>query len=342
MSHRFFMPTLILIVVIFLPSSPSFAAMAQARASSQVTAKKTWTPPKTPHGDPDLQGTWTTTTTAPLERSPQFGERLFLTDEEVVAREKQLERQLEADSQETVSSGVRANTGPPDHWTERATTVSRQTSLVVEPPDGRVPVTAAAEARRDYDLAHVTEAFEHMSPWDRCIGRGMPGGMLPGGYGNVYQIVQAEGYVVILMEMIHEARIVPLDGQPRPNVRQWNGDSRGHWEGNTLVVETTNYNNKGWIATNAASGRIKGIPISEALRVVERFTRVDANTIQYEITIDDPNVYTKPWKVSFPMSKEPNAQVFEYACQEGNFAMTNMLSGARAEERATEAAKKQK
>src|SRR5262249_54584723 len=155
--------SLILIAVIFMPSSPSFAAIAQARTSAQVTAKKTWTPPKTPHGDPDLQGTWTTTTTAPLERPQQFGERLFLTDEEVVAREKQLERQLETDGQETVSSGARANTGPPDHWTERASKVSKQTSLVVEPPDGRVPVIAAAEARRDYDLAHVTDAFEHMS-----------------------------------------------------------------------------------------------------------------------------------------------------------------------------------
>jgi hypothetical protein len=330
-------------VVILPATSPVFAAMAQARTSSQAPAKKTWTPPKTPHGDPDLQGTWTTTTTAPLERSPQFGERRFLTDEEVAAREKQLERQVEADTQETVSSDARANTGPPDHWGDRATRVSRQTSLVVEPPDGRVPVTAAAEAKRDYDLAHVTDAFEHMSPWDRCITRGMPGGMLPGGYGNVYQIVQARGYVMILMEMIHEARVIRLDGGPRPNIRQWNGDSRGRWEGNTLVVETTNYNNKGWIATNAASGRIKGIPISEALRVVERFTRVDADTIQYEITIEDPNVYTRPWKVSFPMSKEPNAQMFEYACHEGNYAMTNILSGARAVEKAAEeAAKKQK
>jgi hypothetical protein len=343
MGHRLFMPTHILMVVIFLTLSPAFAAMAEAVTSSQAPAKKIWTPPKTPHGDPDLQGIWTTTTTAPLERPPQFGERRILTDEEVAAHEKQLERQGEIDSQETVSSGARANTGPPDHWTERATRVSRQTSLVVEPPDGRVPVTAAAEARRDYDSAHVTDAFEHMSPWDRCITRGVPGGMLPGGYGNVYQIVQAQGYVAILMEMIHEVRIIPIDGRPRPNVRQWNGDSRGRWEGNTLVVETTNYNTKGWIATNAASGRIKGIPISEALRVVERFTRVDADTIQYEMTIDDPNVYTKPWKVSFPMSKEPNAQIFEYACQEGNYAMTNILTGARAVERATEeAAKKQK
>jgi hypothetical protein len=153
--------------------------------------------------------------------------------------------------------------------------------------------------------------------------------MFPGGYGNVFQIVQVPGYVAILMEMIHEARIIPLDGRPLSNIKQWNGESRGRWEGHTLVVETTNYNNKGWIATNAASGRIKGIPQSEALRVIERFTRVDRDTIQYEITIDDPKVYTRPWKVAFPFYTDPNAQVFEYACHEGNFAMTNMLSAAQ-------------
>jgi hypothetical protein len=182
-----------------------------------------------------------------------------------------------------------------------------------------------------------------MSPWDRCIGRGMPAGMFPGGYGNVYRIVQSPGYVMVLAEMIHEARIIPLDGRPHVTFRQWNGDSRGRWEGNTLVVETKNYNNKGWIATNAATGRIKGIPQSEALHVVERFTRVDPETIQYEVTIEDENVYTRPWKVSLPLSKDPNAQLFEYACHEGNYAMTNILSGARAEEKAAaEAAKKQK
>jgi hypothetical protein len=143
--------------------------------------------------------------------------------------------------------------------------------------------------------------------------------------------------------MIHETRIIPMDGRPRSNIRQWNGDSRGRWEGNTLVVDTTNYNNKGWIATNAATGRIKGIPQSEALHVIERFTRVDADTIQYEVTVEDPNVYTRPWKVAFPFSRDPDAQLFEYACHEGNYAMTNTLSGARAEEKAAEeAAKKQK
>jgi hypothetical protein len=300
-------------------------------------------PPKTPHGDPDLQGIWTSTTTTPFERPPQFGDRLFLTDKEVADVERNLERQLAADSQETAPASGRVNTGPPGHWTERASRASRQTSLVVEPADGRVPVNAAAEARRDHDLKHASDSYEYMSPWDRCITRGMPAGMFPGGYGNVYRIVQSPGYVMILAEMIHEARVIPTDGRPRANIRQWNGDSRGRWEGNTLVVETTNYNNKGWIATNPATGRIKGIPQSEALNVIERFTRTGPETIQYEVAINDPNVYTKPWKVAFPLYTDPNAQLFEYACHEGNYAMTNILGGARAEEKAAaEAAKSPK
>jgi hypothetical protein len=340
-SYRFLVTTVVLVTLMALTSGPA-AVLGQTPSSSRAS-KSSWTPPKTSEGDPDLQGTWTSTTTTPFERPPQFGNRLFLTDEEYAESQKRLERQLAADNQETSSANVGVTTGPPDHWTERAKQASRQTSLVVEPADGRVPVTAAAEAKRDYNLAHNTDDFEYMSPWDRCITRGMPGGMFPGGYGNVYEIVQSPGYVAIVSEMIHETRIIPLDGSPLSNIRQWNGESRGRWEGNTLVVETTNYNNKGWIATNVASGRIKGIAQSEALHVIERFTRVDANTIQYEVTIEDPNIYTKPWKVTFPFYRDANARVFEYACHEGNYAMTHMLSGARAQERAAaEAAKGQK
>ena len=144
----------------------------------------------------------------------------------------------------------------------------------------------------------------------------MPGGMLPGGYGNVYEIVQAPGYVAIVSEMIHETRIIPLDGQPPANIQQWNGQSRGRWEGNTLVVDTTNYNNKGWIATNVASGRIKGIPQSEELHVIERFTRVAADTIQYEITIEDPTVLEKPWTVTFAYRRMPDYEIIEYVCED--------------------------
>jgi hypothetical protein len=340
-SHRFHITTIVLMALIALPSGT--IPVSGQTPSSSGPPPKSWTAPKTPGGDPDLQGTWTSTTTTPFERSPQFGNRLYLTDEELKQSQTRLERQLAADNQETLSTNAGVTTGPPDHWTERAKQASRQTSLVVEPEDGRVPVKDAAEAKRDYNLAHNTDDFEYMSPWDRCITRGFPGGMFPGGYGNVYEIVQSPGYVAIVSEMIHETRVIPLDGRPFSNLRQWNGESRGHWDRNTLVVETTNFNNKGWIATNVASGRIKGIEQSEALHVTERFTRVDADTIQYEVRIEDPNVYTEPWKVSFSFTRDPNAQIFEYACHEGNYAMTHILSGARAEEKAAaEAAKEQK
>jgi len=173
-----------------------------------------------------------------------------------------------------------------------------------------------------------------MSIWDRCITRGVPARMFPAGYNNAYQIVQSAGNIVIMSEMIHDARVIPLDGRAHApkEVRAWDGDSRGHWEANTLVVDTTNYNGKGWIATSAATGRIKGIPQSEALHVVERFTRVAEGTIQYEVTIDDPNVYTKPWKVVIPLTRDPQYVLYEYACQEGNQAVENILRGGRAKD----------
>src|SRR5581483_6759908 len=146
------------------------------------------------------------------------------------------------------------------------------------------------------------------------------------------QIVQIPGYVVILSEMIHNARIIPLDGRPHvpANIRQWDGDSRGHWDGDTLVVDTTNYNGKGWISTSAAGGRIKGVPQSQSLHIVERFRRIDADTIYYQVSIDDPDVYTNPWKVSIPLARDADYKIFEYACHEGNEAVKNVLSGGRA------------
>jgi hypothetical protein len=183
-------------------------------------------------------------------------------------------------------------------------------------------------------VAHITDGPEYMSVWDRCITRGVPGGMFPAGYNNAYQIFQSPGNVVILYEMIHAARVIPLDGRPRlgENIKQWDGDSRGRWEGDTLVVDTTNYNNKGWIATSAATGRIKGIPQSEALHVVERFRRTSPDSISYEVTITDPNEYTKPWKAAMPLTRDPNYQLLEYACQEGNHAVENILRGGRAKD----------
>jgi hypothetical protein len=218
----------------------------------------------------------------------------------------------------------------------------RRRSMVVDPPSGRVPVRPEAEARRDHNLIHLTDSWEHHTPWERCITRGVPAGIFPPGYGAGYRILQAPGYVVILYEMIHEARIIPLDGRPHasPAIRLWNGDSRGRWEGNTLVVEVTNYNDKGSIATNIATQGMRGIPQSEALKVVERFTLVGPDTIQYEVTVEDPHIYTAPWKVAMPMNRDRSYQIFEYACHEGNYGLVNSLSAGRAEDRAKAAAKK--
>jgi hypothetical protein len=173
-----------------------------------------------------------------------------------------------------------------------------------------------------------------MSVWDRCITRGIPGSMFPAGYNNAYEIFQMPGYVIILYEMIHDARVIPLDKRPHAPapIRNWMGDSRARWEGNTLVVDVTNYNSKGWIASSAAGGRIKGIPHTERLHVVERFTRTGPDTLQYEATIDDPDVYTQTWKVAFPLTRDPEYRIFEYACHEGNQAVANILKGARYQE----------
>jgi hypothetical protein len=192
-----------------------------------------------------------------------------------------------------------------------------------------------AEDKRAYDLDHVQDHEVHQTSWERCITRGMPAGMFPAGYNNAYEFIQTPGYVVIRYEMIHNARIIPIDGRPRlgEKIRQWDGEPRGHWEGTTLVVESTNYNDKGMIATSAATQRIRGIPQSEALHVIERFTPVDADTIVYRATVEDKNVYTGAWTVEIPLTRDPKYRMFEYACQEGNYATPNILAGGRAAER---------
>jgi len=228
---------------------------------------ESWSPPRTAEGQPDLQGIWTNATITPFERPAELADKPFLTEQEAAAYEARI-----------VGARTDAAPRPGDVgnynqvWFDQGTTVvkTRRTSLVVDPPDGRVPVRPEAEARRDHDLQHVADSYEHMSLWDRCITRGVPAGMFPAGYNNAYQIVQIPSHVVIHYEMIHDTRIIPLDGRPHlpPSIRLWNGDSRGRFEGNTLVVDTTNFNGKSWIATSAAGGRIKGIPQSDAAHIV--------------------------------------------------------------------------
>jgi hypothetical protein len=324
-------------MLLFMAISVSIAAAQSPKALSKASSN-TWTAPRTIDGQPDLQGVWTNPTITPFERPAQLAGKAFLTEQEAAELEKQ-----------SAQSKVDRPPAPGDVgnynqvWFDSGTKVvgTRQTSLVVEPIDGRVPVKQSAEAKRDYDLAHISDSYEHMSVWDRCITRGVPGRMFPAGYNNAYQIVQSPGYIVIMSEMIHDARVIPVDGNSGrahapPAVRLWDGDSRGHWDGNTLVVDTTNFNGKGWIATSGATGRIKGIPQSEALHVIERFTRTDPGTIQYEVTIDDPNVYTKPWTVSIPLTRDAEYVVYEYACQEGNQAVENILRGGRAKDAAAQ------
>ena len=292
-----------------------------------------WIPLRTSWGEPDLQGVWTNETITPFERPSELADKRFFTEEEAGALERQADQRRAAFEIDPGPGNVGAYN---QFWLDSGTEVlsTNQTSLVVDPSDGRVPVMVEAEERRDYNRSRSSDSYEYMSVWDRCISRGVPGSMFPAGYNNAYRFLQTSEYVVILYEMIHDARIIPLDGRPHigSNIRLWMGDSRGHWEGETLVVETANYHDRGWIASSAAGGRIKGIPVSNALHVMERFTRSGLNTINYEVTISDPNVYERSWTVAMPLTRDPNYRIFEYACHEGNTAVEMILSAGRAEE----------
>ncbi len=286
-------------------------SMAAAQAQAPEAPLQPWTR-LTPDGQPDLQGKWVNFDSTPFE----------------------------ADVAPPSLAGNPVN--PPAHWADHDSPLSpTRRSMVVDPPDGRVRILSWAEEKRDYDLAHLDEAPQYETPWVRCITRGVPGGMLPAGYNNGYAIMQIPGYVVIVYEMIHETRIIPLDGRPHvgSNIRMWTGDSRGRWEGNTLVVETTNFNDKGVIAASAAAGRLRGIPHSEEMHVVERFTRISEDVINYSATVTDPKVYETPWTVALPLNRDAGYKIYEYACHEGNLAMANALSAGRARERAAEGAR---
>jgi hypothetical protein len=301
--------------------------------AQSTVARKGWTPPRTADGQPDLQGIWTNATITPFERPASLRDKAFLTEAEARTIEQQATTRRDEDAPPRAG-----DVGNYTHfWFDSGEHVvsTRRTSLVIDPPDGRVPLRPEAEAARDYNSAHERDSYEFMSVWDRCITRGAPAGMFPAGYNNAYQIVQTPGYVMIHYEMIHEARIIPVDGRPHvaADVRSWNGDPRGRWDGTTLVVDTTNFNDKGWIATQAAAGRIKGIPQTASLHVVERFIPVDADTVQYEATIDDPKMFTRPWTVSIPLHRDPRYRIYEYACHEGNRSVGNILRDSRALEK---------
>ncbi len=335
MVHRFLAA---LIPVVALASVPIAAAQNARLAGKPPT--KAYTPPRTPWGDPDLQGIWPGTHMlgVPFERPANLAGRTELSDEELAQREEQNRRQAEADNEEFVAPRAggagAAGTGPPNHWGERGRP-QRQTSLIVEPADGRMPtMTLEGQSRNAAVKTSFNDIFyaspEDFSFYDRCISRGVLGSILPVVYNNGNQIFQTPGQVVIRYEMIHETRVIPLDGRPHvgQNIRTYMGDARGHWDGNTLVVETTNLNGR-----TGTTGNGRNTPFSQSIRLVERFTRVDADTIQYEAALDDQKTWTRPWKIGFTLKQDPHYGMFEYACHEGNNAMRNMLSGARAAER---------
>ena len=307
--------------------------------------------PKTPWGDPDLQGFWpgVDMVGVPMQRPARFGTRNVLTDEEFAQRAKDIKTEEESllaeidvfTAEINPNCAIRCPTSPQPHWQETGKP-SRQASLIVDPPDGRQPPLSAEgqkrqaeqqaeqRARRDRLQGREADSYTDRSLYDRCVTRGPMGSLLPTIYNNGNEIVQGPGYVVIRHEMIHEARVVPLDGRPHagPAIKSYMGDSRGWWEGNTLVVETTNLNGRTGVGGNG------GGQMSERAKLTERFTLRDANTLQYQATIDDPGTWTRPWTMSFPWKREPVYGMFEYACHEGNYAMRNILSGSRAAEKA--------
>ena len=323
--------------------SLAFVAHAQGPAASSSAgraSRPTYHVPRTPWGDPDLQGKWPGSLASgiPLQRAESLGTRNLLNDAEFADRVAQAARQRDQDDADfdfehpSVPFGVvGGGQSPPQHWFERSAP-QRQASLLVDPPNGRLPaMTPAAQqraaerrARENSDSASYTD----FTLTERCITRGLTGSVLPGGYNNGNRIVQSPGYVALVNEMVHETRIVPLDGRPHrsPAIRTYLGDSRGRWEGDTLVVETTNFLDRTGVGMNGAGA-------SDALKVTERFTRTSDTIIDYSLTVDDPMTWTAPFTIRFDLGRDDRYGMFEYACHEGNYALPNIMSGQRAEER---------
>jgi hypothetical protein len=307
------------------PAWAQAAGSADAKAAKRVDPK--WKAPRTPWGHPDISGTWTTDDMRgiPMSRQPQYGTRQYLTDQEFAARAKQRQTARDVDDART---GTFRN--------EEGTRDFSYTSMVIDPPDGRVPpTTPAARARPRQGGSFGVgpwEKIQDFSLYDRCITRGAIGSFMPAVYGNGARIVQTPNAVVITYEMIHDTRIIPLVSKPPlgSNIQLWMGDARGRWDGDTLVVESSNFTDR---------TAVGGSPHSTQLRMTERFTRIDPEMIDYEITIDDPLTFTRPWTMRLTITQQPDYEIYEYACHEGNRAMRNALSAERAYEKAVAEAK---
>ena len=296
------------------------------------TAEK-WTPPRTSWGDPDLHGWFTNLNEngTPLERPDQFARHRLedVNGKKLAALKQEVQKRMFATFQGPLHG--------PGHWWQEDLNLIKgsQAWLVIDPPDGKIPpLTAQAkvreaarvDAKRNSGRGPV-DSWEDLTLYDRCITRGLPGSMMPTIYGNSYQILQTPGYVTIRYEMVHETRVIPLDGRPHvaSSVRSYMGDPRGHWEDDTLVVETTNFKDEAaYRGANAAT-----------LRQIERFTRIARDKVKWTVTVDDPSTWTKPWTFAMPLTMDDSQPVLEYACHEGNYALRNILSAARAEEKRT-------
>ncbi len=298
-------------------------------------------PPRLVDGRPDLQGIWGFATLTPLQRPKEFADRAVLSPEEKAKLEEQAVRDQFVDWPPPPGSTGSYN----KFWSDPGTKVvaTNRTSLIVDPPDGRVPPLTPQGKEREAAIetrAKVAAGPEDLMTWDRCIlgfNAGPP--IIGGGYNAFVQLFQTSDYVVVLTEMVHDARIVPLDGRASlpSHIRQWRGDSRGRWEGDTLVVETRNFRSEG---TGTLSLRGLGLSGDENLHLIERFRRVDTDTLLYEYTINDPTIWTRSWTVSMTMRKS-DQPMYQYACHEGNYGLSGILAGARAEEKvATEGVSK--
>jgi hypothetical protein len=325
----------------------------QQAAPSRGAAQKVgnaWQPPRTAWGHPDLQGLWTSSEMfgVPVERHEELGERKFFNDEEVAKRQADaakrqadLEKPLDL-TVERLGGGTGAG---PSHWYEWHSRPSRRTSLVIDPPDGRFPALTPAGEKMRIVLGSFGDTFngpEDFNTSDRCITRGLPSAMFPTAYENGFRIGQTPNEVVIFHEYFHVVRVIPVDGRPHlgADIRLWEGDSRGRWEGNTLVVDVTNFTDKikgalppnGLNSADTTAGRpFRGTGAS--MRLIERWTRTSEDLLNYEATVEDPTIYTRPWTISLDLRLNNNYRSFEYACHEGNYAIPNTLSGARAQER---------
>ncbi|MEI9890162.1 MAG: hypothetical protein WDN45_05625 [Caulobacteraceae bacterium] len=304
----------------------AISALSLAASAGAATAASKWTPPRTPWGDPDLQGTWPLDQLGrtPLQRDPKYGDRGLLTDEEYAAALASAKEGLKGAEKEEKEGKLGGG-----HWFEYGVPL-RQTSLIVEPANGRLPPFTEkgkqlAATEKSSWTEKVFESPADFNSLDRCITRGLPASMIPFPYNNGVRIFQSPGYVVIQLELVHETRIIPLDSPKHlPNrMETWIGDSRGHFEGNTLVIDTTNFN--GGTPMTIVSSRATTTAPARPCTWSSRLTPVDHDHIQYEMTVSDPDVLTAPWKMSFPWTRNDKYEFFEYACNEGNTVVPNYI-----------------